>query len=228
MKHCRPEQRTPPIIRFPGQTAKHRRLEERTTNTTAVRRLLLILSLFALIGGLAWYFKADLLLPTPIPLEPGTPLDSLHGVVVYHNGSMSNVSGRNVVDGYNVGLRYQCVEFVKRYYLEHYGHRMPNSYGHAKDFFDVSVKDGALSADRGLLQFTNPSASKPVVGDLLILDGWSGNAYGHVAIISAVEAGGLEVVQQNTGSTRGNFDMDHVDSKWLVDSDRVLGWLRMP
>jgi surface antigen len=193
-----------------------------------MRRLLIILSLLALLGGLAWYFKADLPVIAARSPEPGTPLDSLHGVLVYHNGSMSNVSGRNVVDGYNVGLRYQCVEFVKRYYLEHYGHRMPNSYGHAKDFFDASVKDGALSSDRGLLQFTNPSTSKPAVGDLLILDGWRGNAYGHVAIVSAVEDGELEVVQQNTGSTRGNYDMAFVDGKWRVNSDRVLGWLRMP
>lgn len=50
-------------------------------------------------------------------------------------------------DGYNVGLRYQCVEFVKRYYsLEHYAHRMPNSYGHAKDLFDPRVEDGAMNA----------------------------------------------------------------------------------
>jgi len=147
---------------------------------------------------------------------------------VYHNGSMSNVSGRNVVEGYNVGLRYQCVEFVKRYYLEHYGHRMPNSYGHAKDLFDPSVKDGALNLDRGLLQFTNPSASKPAVGDLLVLNGWRGNAYGHVAIVSAVEDGELEVVQQNTGSTRGRYGSDMIDGTWGVDSDRVLGWSRMP
>lgn len=193
-----------------------------------MRRLLIILSLLALLGGLAWHFKADLPVIAAVSPEPGTPLDSLNGVVVYHNGSMSNVIGRNVVDGYNVGLRYQCVEFVKRFYLEHYGHRMPNSYGHAKDFFDASVKDGALSTDRGLLQFTNPSALKPAVGDLLILDGWRGNAYGHVAIVSAVEDGELEVVQQNTGSTRGNYDMAFVDGKWRVHSDRVLGWLRMP
>jgi surface antigen len=192
-----------------------------------MRRLLIILSLLALLGGLVWHFKADLPVIAAISPEPGTPLDSLNGVIVYHNGSMSNVSGRNVVDGYNVGLRYQCVEFVKRYYLEHYGHRMPNSYGHAKDFFDASVKDGALSIDRGLLQFTNPSASKPAVGDLLILDGWRGNAYGHVAIVSAVEDGELEVVQQNTGSTRNKYNFAFVDGAWRLDNDRALGWLRM-
>jgi surface antigen len=190
-----------------------------------MRRILIIVLLLALLGGTAWYFKGELPLATRAALEPGSPLDSLHGVIVYHNGSMGNVSGRNVVDGSNVGLRYQCVEFVKRYYLEHYGHRMPNSYGHAKDLFNSAVKDGELNTDRGLRQYTNPSGTPPQVGDLVVFDGWRGNPYGHVAIVSAVEHGEVEVVQQNTGSTRATFDLDLVDGRWRVDERRILGWL---
>jgi hypothetical protein len=72
----------------------------------------------ALIGSQAWHFGSDLPVVAPIPPEPGTSLDPLNGVVVYHNGSMGNVIGRNVVGGYNVGLKYRCVEFVERFYLE--------------------------------------------------------------------------------------------------------------
>jgi len=167
--------------------------------------------------------------PTLVPAPPpgiGAPIDSLHGVVVHHNGGMGNVSGRNIVDGYNVGLRYQCVEFVKRYYLERFGHRMPNSYGHAKDFFDVSVPDGELNPDRGLVQFSNPGTTKPAAGDLLVLDAWPGNPYGHVAIIAEVRDGEVEVVQQNTGSTRERFDLDLTDDRWRIGHRRALGWLR--
>lgn len=65
----------------------------------------------------------------------GQAIDSLNGVYFYYNGSVDNVVGRNTTaDGYNLGLKYQCVEFVKRYYFEHFNHKMPNSYGHAKDF----------------------------------------------------------------------------------------------
>jgi surface antigen len=193
-----------------------------------MRRLLIILSLLAVLGGLVWYIATDQPTTALLPREPGTPLDSLNGVVVYHNGSMGHVGGRNVVDGYNVGLKYQCVEFAKRYYLEHYGHRMPNSYGHAKDLFEPAVVDGALNEQRALLQFTNPSAQSPRVGDLVILDAWRGNAYGHVAIVSAVLDDELEVIQQNTGSTRQHYDLEQQDGQWLIDNDRVLGWLRMP
>ena len=66
------------------------------------------------------------------------------------------------------------------------------------------------------------------MGDLVILDGWRGNAYGHVAIVSAVQDDELEVIQQNTGSTRQHYDLEQQDGQWLINNDRVLGWLRMP
>jgi surface antigen len=191
------------------------------------RRLFLLLALLLLTAAGAWWWSGGHEAHTSAPRKAGTPLDSLHGVVVYDNAGMGNVSGRNVVDGYNVGLRYQCVEFVKRYYLERYDHRMPNSYGHAKDLFDRTVADGAVNEDRGLVQFTNPSSAMPIAGDLVVLDGWPGNPYGHVAIVSKVADGEVEIVQQNTGSTRGTYDLDHMDGKWRIDSKRVLGWLRV-
>jgi hypothetical protein len=62
--------------------------------------------------------------------QVGDRLDELNGVAIYYNGGVNTVQGRNLtVDGYNLGLRYQCVEFVKRYYFERHGHRMPDSYG---------------------------------------------------------------------------------------------------
>ena len=86
----------------------------------------------------------------------GQQIDSLNGVFVFYNGGVDNVSGRNTtLDGYNLGLKYQCVEFVKRYYYEHLNHKMPDSYGHAKDFFDKTLTDGQKNRKRNLqLQFT--------------------------------------------------------------------------
>ena len=102
----------------------------------------------------------------------GKKIDSFNNVSVYYNGNPKNVNGRNLTkDGYNLGLNYQCVEFVKRYYYEHYNHKMPDAYGHAKDFFDSKVKDGDLNSKRNLIQYTNPSKNKPKVGDLVIFSG---------------------------------------------------------
>ena len=160
----------------------------------------------------------------------GQPLDSLNGVKVYYNGGVDHVLERNVTkDNYNLGLKYQCVEFVKRYYYEHLNHKMPDAYGHAKDFFDPKVKDGELNAKRNLVQYTNPGKSKPQVGDLIIFSGSVLNRFGHVAIISKVSENEIEIIQQNPGpfsSSRENFTLETQKGNYKIDNDRLLGWLR--
>lgn len=159
--------------------------------------------------------------------EVGEQIDSFNGVAVYYNGEIGNVSGRNVTeDGYNLGLKYQCVEFVKRYYYEELNHKMPESYGHAKDFFDSNLTDGQKNKQRNLTQYKNPSASKPKINDLVIYSGTFSNKYGHVSIISKVNEKEIEVVQQNTGDSRNVFSLIHEGRKWKIDNNRILGWLR--
>ena len=162
----------------------------------------------------------------------GDPVDSLHGVMVYYNGDVSHVQERNVAkDGYNLGLKYQCVEFVKRYYYEHLDHKMPDSYGHAKDFFDPSLADGVINERRNLKQYTNLSNSKPQTGDLLVYSETQGNPYGHVSIVAKVADNEIEIIQQNPGAfsdSRARFKLIHTNDKWKIDNDRILGWLRKP
>lgn len=161
----------------------------------------------------------------------GDKIDSLDCVYVYFNSSFSNVSGRTVsADGYNIGLKYQCVEFVKRYYFEHYKHKMPNAYGNAIDFYDVRLNDGNFNTDRGLNQFSNPSNSKPKKGDLLVYSGTIGNPYGHVSIVAEVFSDQIEIIQQNGGGiydTRANYNLVQINGKWEIKNNRILGWLRL-
>lgn len=160
----------------------------------------------------------------------GQRIDSLNDVFVYYNGGVDHVSERNTTtDGYNIGLKYQCVEFVKRYYYEHLNHKMPDSYGHAKDFFDNTVTDGQLNKKRNLIQYRNPSQTKPKVDDLLIFGGSIFNKYGHVAIVSNVTDSDIEIIQQNPGpfsESRESYRLDYKDGKWEIKNERVLGWLR--
>lgn len=162
-------------------------------------------------------------------MDLGKKLDSLNGVSVYYNGSdFTNVSGRNVApDGYNLGLKYQCVEFVKRYYYEHLNHKMPNTYGHAKDFFDQSLGDKGFNQKRGLMQYRNVREFAPQVNDILVYNGYAGNRFGHVAIISQIGADYIEIVQQNMG-TRTRIKIPYV--KYMqyntVADYNILGWLR--
>jgi surface antigen len=162
--------------------------------------------------------------------EIGYKIDSLNGVFVHYNGSVGNVSGRNTTaDGYNLGLRYQCVEFVKRYYYEYLNHQMPDSYGHAKDFFDKNLSDGKKNTRRNLTQYKNPSTIKPKVNDLVVFDGTAFNKYGHVAIISKVSNNQIEIIQQNPGplgKSRVTYSLEQKNGKWEIKSNKLLGWLR--
>jgi hypothetical protein len=106
---------------------------------------------------------------------------------------------------------------------------MPDSYGHAKDFFNKTLSDGQKNKQRNLVQYSNPSQTKPKVDDLLIFDGTILNKYGHVAIISNITEQGIEIIQQNPGSfgkSRETLSMENENGKWKINNDRVLGWLR--
>jgi len=187
----------------------------------------LLIGLLILCFGGLWTFKK---FNFNNDFSVGQQIDSLKGVYVYYNGGVDNVTDRNTTaEGYNLGLKYQCVEFVKRYYYEHLKHKMPDSYGHAKDFFDNTVKDGQKNKKRDLIQFTNASSTKPKVDDLLIFDGTTFNRYGHVAIISNVTENEIEIIQQNPGpfsKSRVTFQLDSKDGKWEIKNKRILGWLR--
>jgi hypothetical protein len=164
------------------------------------------------------------------PHEIGKPIDSLNGITVYYNGHVTNVVGRHLtVDNYNLGLKYQCVEFVKRYYYKFYGHKMPDPWGHAFDFFDPLLEDGQRNERRDLIQYRNPGASRPKVGDLVVFDRRYGGGYGHVAIVSDVKEKEIEIIQQNPGprgKSRETFPLKHQDGAWRINKAGILGWLR--
>jgi surface antigen len=159
----------------------------------------------------------------------GQAIDSLDGVYVYYNGFVSNVEGRNTVNGYNLGLKYQCVEFVKRYYYQHYKHKMPDPWGHAKDFFQKNLGDGKMNTARNLIQFTNPSSSPPRKGDLLVFKESRLNSYGHVAIVAQAKEDAIVLIQQNPGplaKSRIRIALSKKDAKYQLEHSLIVGWLR--
>lgn len=159
----------------------------------------------------------------------GDIIDSFNGVHVHYNGkAFTNTHGRNLtIDGYNLGLKYQCVEFVKRYFYHTYNHKMPHAGGNAKEFFDKKLGDKAFNQKRGLMQYRNTREYAPKVGDLLIYDSYPGNAYGHVAIISKLERDSVEIIQQNMGiKSREMLPLVEFMGYYTVADYYVLGWLR--
>lgn len=173
----------------------------------------------------------NLVFPENEQYQIGTPIDSLNHVIVYYNGETSNVTARNISkEGYNIGLKWQCVEFVKRYYYEHFNHVMPFPGGNAKDIFDHNLPDASYNEKRGLVQYSNPSLKKPAIDDIIVFDGHIGNKYGHIGIISNVYENNIEIISQNAGPdspSREELRLVFVNGKWKVMNRRVLGWMRI-
>lgn len=191
------------------------------------KRYLLILGILILLAVSFFISKKIHLNPN---YKVGQKIDSLNRVAIYFNGRVGNVHGRALAkDGYNLGLKYQCVEFVKRYYFQKLNHKMPDTYGHAKDFFNSQINDGEINKQRNLQQFKNPSKSKPKVDDLIIYSATTLNKYGHVSILSHVTENEVEIIQQNPGpygNSREKYKLLNDNGKWRIDNQRILGWLR--
>lgn len=160
-------------------------------------------------------------------VEPGTKIDEFKGVAVYSNGTnyMSSHGLNFSDDGYYYGYKWQCVEFVKRYYYEKFGHKMPDGAGNAKWFFNPMIDQGEYNEQRGLLQYENGGDVKPKVDDLLV---FTDGAYGHVAIISEVGDNYIEVVQQNSEVPRERLRMKVSGRTYTITGEREpSGWLRL-
>ena len=161
----------------------------------------------------------------------GEVIDSLNHVKVYYNGGMGNVEGSNVTsDGYNLGLKYQSIEYAKRYYYKHLNCKIKGNYNHAKDFFNKSLDDDEFNTQIGLQQYTNSSKLKPAIDDLVVFDGNAYNRYGQLAIISNVTDTEIEIIRQNPGqfaNSREKFPLLIKKGKWKIKAPKLLGWLRI-
>ena len=161
--------------------------------------------------------------------EIGVDTDSYKGVKVYNNGKdYVKDYGKNYNrDGYYYGLKWQCVEFIKRFYYDAKGHKMPDVFGHAKDFFDEAVGQGELNKKRNLLQYRNGEGVKPQVDDLIV---FTDTHYGHVAIITEVTDKDIEIIQQNIyESPRDRLSITFKDGKYFIGGGTQrspAGWLR--
>ncbi|MGH8498304.1 MAG: CHAP domain-containing protein [Methylococcales bacterium] len=159
----------------------------------------------------------------------GTEVYRYLGVPVFSNGvdkDRSHGQHFNSENDYYYGQKWQCVEFVKRFYEQVLHYRMPHVWGHAKDYFDDRVGHGELNTRRGLLQFRNRGDDYPGVHDILV---FSDTQYGHVAIVTRVSSHCVEVVQQNiAGNPVESFGLTQANGTFFVHTPRTpLGWLRM-
>jgi uncharacterized SAM-binding protein YcdF (DUF218 family)/surface antigen len=161
------------------------------------------------------------------PHDIGIETGSYKGVPVYNNGKdyVRNYGKNYSKDGYYYGYKWQCVEYIKRFYYDAKEHKMPDGFGHAKDFFDSKLDNGALNKLRNLYQYKNGQDIKPEPDDLIV---FNDGTYGHVAIITEVGKDYIEVIQQNIyKKPRERFSLTEKDGKYTVGTGKKpVGWLR--
>jgi|ERR1044071_1447028 surface antigen len=158
----------------------------------------------------------------------GTNLGSFNGVTVFSNGSSTFYSGlSNTVNGIYTGIKWQCVEYVRRYYLVVYGANLGALYrGNANTWYDNAGK-------MGLDRFPNGSTTSPQVGDIITSNGGS---FGHVAIVRSVTSNQVCTAQQNFSNdttdvnrclsltiSGGTFTVGGFSASFPI-----RGWLRRP
>ena len=127
--------------------------------------------------------------------EPfGTNLGEYNGVISYSNGYAGYVSNQsNYYAGQYTGMRWQCVEYCRRYYLQHYDYYLDETVGYAQECFNT------WGANAEIGQHTNGSSTTPpAVGDIICA---SGGGTGHVAVVRAVSGNSVTVIQQNFTNT---------------------------
>lgn len=113
-----------------------------------------------------------------------TDLGSFDGTTAYSNGDNTG-TGYSCAGTGEHGYRYQCVELVMRHFKTHWGLRW---YGNAKDLLDNAPSDTVDVYDNG------DGAHPPVPGDMIV---WGDGGYGHVALVTGVHPGGIDVLEQN-------------------------------
>ena len=154
----------------------------------------------------------------------GSYVGSFNGVDAYSNGTTNTASYEyNNAEGINTGMKWQCVEYVNRYYYNIYDIDLKSTgiYGNANHYYDNASK-------AGLNAYPNDGEVAPKEGDILCSNGGS---YGHVAIVRNVTSSSIDVIHQNWSNTSSD------NSKTLSRSGNyvyafssgypVKGWLRL-
>lgn len=153
-------------------------------------------------------------------LSFGSWVGSFNGVDAYSNGSAGYDSG-----SYSCcGLKWQCVEYVNRYYVQALGHQNLKGTGHAKSYFGTADS-------KGLVAYPNTNATPPAVNDMLAS---AGGAFGHIAIVREVGPDYVKVIHQNWSNSQSDdaktLSMSFSNGKYTVSSfsagSPVQGWLR--
>ncbi|MFX0138418.1 MAG: CHAP domain-containing protein [Candidatus Hodarchaeota archaeon] len=150
----------------------------------------------------------------------GSYVGSFNGITAYSNGNWEwHPDKKNYVNGTYTGIKWQCVEYVQRYYYQIYGLNIQPYMGNANTFY-------SNASAAGLEAYPNGGSVAPQVGDIIC----SNYSYGHVAIVREVGSNYIKVIHQNWSNSTADNSLEMIRSGNTVNpfssNYTILGWLR--
>lgn len=122
-----------------------------------------------------------------------------NSIKAYSNGEYSGGGGYcgiNSVNGYTTGYKWQCVEYVVRYFYQKFGKKLAGT-GNANVYY-------SKASSKGLNKAPNGGTDKPQVGNIICS---AGGGSGHVAIIKEVGSNYVKAVHQNWSCSNGEIKL---------------------
>jgi hypothetical protein len=140
-----------------------------------------------------------------------------NGVVGYCKISKYNLTD-HYMDGLPTGKKWQCVEFVRRYYMQIHRLTFPSvadAYEMMKltEFIDIDTQQPYPCTFHSSLEST------PQKDDILILEH---EEYGHTAIIVGIQGDRIRIAEQNWKPWVASY----YSRELLVNDPLIIGWLR--
>jgi|GEM_PF-1353497 len=131
------------------------------------------------------------------------------------------------------GYKWQCVEYIERFYKVVFGFCSMRGSGNANQIHN----NRSHYCTKKLLRFENGGSEPPRPDDII---SWSGGRYGHIGIIREVGADYIVIIHQNftdtkkdaatrlvmTVSENNGSKTYHVHS--ILRNGRTIGWMRHP
>lgn len=120
---------------------------------------------------------------------------------------------------YDGVYQYQCVDLTKQYMAEVFGMK-PGAWGNAIDYW-TKTHPGVLE------RFDKVANSDAKRGDIVVINGLSGNPYGHIGIATgAIDGVNVEILEQNGSTGGGSGTGKDAIRKRFIPRSRVAGLLR--
>ncbi|KAF0692952.1 Aste57867_15998 [Aphanomyces stellatus] len=174
--------------------------------------------------------------PVPTGMIHGAILGTCHGVDGHNNNYKNNPAadhadydGSNFLDGVCTGMKWQCVEYARRYWMINKGIVLP-SLSWAAHIWD-RVTHASRRGDFAivpLLKFPNFGTEIPAVGDLLVYKSTPNQWVGHVAVVVDVvtKQGGtlhVRVAEQNQHNNKLWVGRYYAEEIHLVTGENAHG-----